>query len=93
MFQLPKMCKAVSNELVIFATTTMTNGQVVPLVINDDITGQLLETLHSLNVTNLEIDFAKFANLSGKTEQDLRTVTSKLKKGFRVLRPCISLIH
>jgi hypothetical protein len=85
-FQLPKLCKAISNELVIFATTTMTNGQIVPSVINVDITGQLLEladdmeTLHSLNVTNLELDFAKFANLSGKTEQDLRTVTSELKR-------------
>jgi hypothetical protein len=28
--QLPKMCKPTSNELVIFATTTMTYGQILP---------------------------------------------------------------
>jgi hypothetical protein len=58
----------------------------VPSVIAVDITGQLLEladdieSAHSLNVTVLEADFAKFANLSGKTEIDFKTVTSELKR-------------
>jgi hypothetical protein len=84
--QLPNDCKATSNELVIFASTTMTFSQVVPSVIAVDITGQLLEladdieSAHSLNVTVLEADFAKFANLSGKTEFDFKTVTSELKR-------------
>jgi hypothetical protein len=56
------------------------------IVIEVDITGQLLEladefeAMHSINVTRFEADFAKFVILSGKTEQDIKSVKSELKR-------------
>jgi hypothetical protein len=39
-----------------------------------------LEAIHELNVTQLDQDFARYANLTGKTEFDFKTVTSELRK-------------
>jgi hypothetical protein len=64
----------------------MTLERVIEMVTCLDITVGLLkladslETIHGLNVTQLDQDFARFANLTGKTEFDFKTVTSEIRK-------------
>jgi hypothetical protein len=84
--QLPPNCKAVTNEMVIFAPPGTDNRIIKMSTITWDMTDNLLsladtfEGIHSLNVTELESSFIRYANLSGNTEVDFKLVASELQK-------------
>jgi hypothetical protein len=84
--QLPPDCKAVTNEMVIFAPQGTDNKITKMSAITWDMSDNLLsladtfESVQSMNVTELETSFTKYANLSGRTEVDFKLVASELQK-------------
>jgi hypothetical protein len=74
--RLPKTCKAMMTELVLFASAMTSFERVIDSGTSLDITVDLLkladslEVIHGLNITQLDQDFARYANLTSKTEFD-----------------------